>query len=205
VVASEGQVVVRLATPEAGNAYEPTGEPDYALSGQVRTGSGGLAPLRFRSCGTACFVGSHAWTDGDNVLSLEVRASGWRGGGFAALVPWPARPADAVVARTVRAMEAVEEVTIYEAGTSDSTTDLPPPDVLTLDGATLLAGEPYNAGVAPVAAVVRAEAGAQRLLMGFPSAGVYAAVTLDRRGRISEETLVGPSHVFERRFVYPDG
>lgn len=203
VVASDGQVVVRLATPEAGNAYEPTDEPDYALSGEVRTASGTRAPVRFRSCGTGCFVGPHPWADGDNVLSLEVRAPGWRGGGFAALVPWPVEPADDLVARTVRVMEDLDDVTVYEAGTSDTTSGLPEPDVLRVDGDTLLSGEPYNAGVAPVAALVTTDAGAERLLMGFPSAGVYAAVTLDRRGRIAEETLVGPSHVFERRFVYP--
>ncbi|WP_051399894.1 CopD family protein [Haloechinothrix halophila] len=72
-------------------------------------------------------------------------------------------------------------------------------------GKTFLSNEPYNSGVAPIAARVESESGATRLLMGFPAAGTHAEVTLDKRGRITEETLTGPKHVFTRRFLYPDG
>jgi len=49
------------------------------------------------------------------------------------------------------------------------------------------------------------ESGRTRLLMGFPASGAHAVVTLDERGRIVEETLTGPKHVFQRRFLYPEG
>lgn len=55
VVASEGQLVVRLSSPQAGNAYDPDSSTDFSLAGQVVT-DGGQSDLDFRSCGEGCFV-----------------------------------------------------------------------------------------------------------------------------------------------------
>lgn len=204
VVAGEGQVVVRLSTPRPGNVYAPGEAPDYELFGHLQPAAGPRTPVRFRSCGGGCFVAPLTWRDGDNVLSLRAGASGWRGGKFAALIPWPGQPASDLVERTVRVMRGIKEFTVYEAGTSDTATGLPEPQSLTVDGTTFLSNEPYNSGVAPIAAQVESESGKVRLLMGFPAAGAHAEVTLDDRGRITEETLTGPKHMFKRRFLYPD-
>lgn len=202
VVASKGQVVVRLATPSASNEFEPSEAPKYALSGHLQTGAGSRETMEFRSCGESCFVAPAAWSDGDNVISLRADASGWRGGRFAALIPWPAQVADDLVERTTRVMGGLGQFTVYEAVTSDGGTDLPSPAPLTITSREFLESEPYGSGVAPVAAEVTTEAGATKLLMGFPAAGAYAEVTLDGLGRITEETLVAPSHLMKRRFDY---
>lgn len=204
VVASEGQVVVRLSTPRLGNAYEPGDQRvGFTLSGHVEVPGMPPEAVAFRGCGTGCFVGEAAWRPGDNVLTLDVDAERWRGGAYAALISWPAEPAGGLVRRTVRVMERVGELTLYEAGTSDAGGAMPRPRVLQVTGEQFLSNEPYNAGVAPIAARVTDESGRTRLLMSFPASGFYAALTLDSRGRIVEETLTGPKHEFHRRFVYP--
>ena len=205
LVASKAQVVVRLYTPEPGNAYGPRPAPEFALSGHLEPPTGSPEPVRFRSCGGGCFVAPLRWGLGDNVLSLRAEASGWRDGTYAALIPWPADPAGHLVKRTVRTMRGLNEITIYEAGTSNTATGLPAPTELTVTGKHFLSNEPFNAGIAPIAAVSTDESGRTRLLMGFPASGAHAAVTLDDRGRIVEETLTGPKHVFQRRFLYPEG
>lgn len=204
VVASKGQVVVRLSTPRPGNAYTPGESPDYRLSGSLERAGQKPVPVRFRSCGGACFVAPLRWVNGENVLSVRAGASGWRGGTFAALIPWPAREAGKLVERTVRVMRELKEFTVYEAGTSDTGAGFPEPRELPVDGETFLSNEPYNSGVAPIAAVVSSDGGRTRLLLGFPAAGAHTALTLDAEGRIVEETLTGPKHVFQRRFLYPE-
>lgn len=204
VVASQGQLVVRLSTPRAGNYYGAYDRPDYELSGEIHSADGPREPAEFHSCGGGCFVADVSWRDGGNVLTLRAGAAGWRGGTFATLIPWPAKPASDLVKRTVRVMRELKEFTIYEAGTSDTSADMPDAQPLSVDGTLLLSNEPYNSGVAPIAAQVETESGATRLLMGFPAAGAHAAITLDDRGRITEETLTGPKHVIKRRFLYHD-
>ena len=149
LVASKGHVVVRLYTPEPGNAYRPRQAPDFALSGHLEPPTGSPEPVRFRSCGRGCFVAPLRWGHGDNVLSLRAGASGWRGGSYAALIPWPADPAGGLVKRTVRVMRRIPTMTIYEAGTSNTATRLPVPTELTVTGKLFLSNEPYNAGIAP--------------------------------------------------------
>jgi copper transport protein len=204
VVASDGQVVVRLSTPRAGNYYGNYDRPDYELSGQLQRASGSRVPVEFRSCGGGCFVADLTWRDGSNVLTLRAHADGWRGGTFAALIPWPAQPGADLVKRTVRVMHELKEFTIHEAGTSDTSREMPDPQPLTVSGKLLLSNEPYNAGIAPIAATIKTPSGATRLLMGFPAAGAHATLTLDRTGRITAETLTGPKHLIKRRFLYPD-
>ncbi len=203
LIASDGQAVVRLYTPRPGDVYESRQPVEFELSGQLEATQGAAEPVQFRSCGGGCFVAPVDWRDGDNVLSLRAAASGWRGGTFAALVPWPAEPAGDLVKRTVEVMQQLDAVTIYEAGTSSALTGLPEPTQLDVDGEIFLDNEPYNSGVAPIAAVVKDESGRTRLLMGFPGSGAHASLTLDGLGRVTSETLTGPKHLFQRRFVYP--
>ncbi|MGH3433644.1 MAG: copper resistance protein CopC [Thermocrispum sp.] len=203
VVASRGQVVVRLSTPRRGNYYGPYDRPDYELSGQLQAASADPAPVEFRSCGGGCFVARVTWRDGGNVLTLHAGATSWRGGTYAAVIPWPAKPADDLVKRTIRVMRELNDFALYEATTSDTSTAMPDPIPLTVDGKLFLSNEPYNSGVAPIAAQARTASGATRLLMGFPAARAHASITLDGLGRITEETLTGPKHLVKRRFVYP--
>lgn len=204
LVASEGQIVARLYTPTLENAYEPGQEPqEFTLSGSVE--QPGRMPDRvpFRSCGANCFVGEVTWHEGDNVLVLRADAEGWQGGTHATLITWPAQQADDLVERTVEVMSEVGEFTLYEAGTSNTAYPLPDPMKLDVDGEHYIANEPYNSGVAPVAATTTDSNGNTQLHVGFPASGVSARLTLDGLGRVVEETLSGPKTEFHRRFVYP--
>ena len=202
VVASEDQLVVRLFTPRRTDYIGPPEDTRYELAGRLALGEA-TEDVRFRPCGGGCFVAQLRWQDGDNVLTLRAQAQGWTGGTLAIAVPWPAVAPDDLIERTVRVMNAVEEMTIYEASTSDSSAGLPKPMVLDTDGPQLMSNEPYNTGVAPVAVAVRRHGEPTRLLLGFPAAGAFVDLSLDRLGRIITETLVGPKIIFQRRVVYP--
>lgn len=199
-VASDGQLVVRLTSPQAGNAYQP-GEPTtYSLSGYVMSGAQ-RDDLDFRSCGEGCFVSPYVWSDGEHVMSFRADASGWRGGPFSSLLTWPAAPAGELIKRVVRVMSGVEAMTLYETGTSDGESDLTAPYRIRISGADYLDSEPFGSGVAPVAVSAPSPGKTTRLLLGFPSAGIFVDLTLDERGRITDETLVSPKHLFRRRFA----
>lgn len=200
-VASEGQLVVRLSTPQAGNAYDP-GEPtSYTLSGSADSNQD-RSDLDFRPCGEGCFVATHTWSRGDNVVSLRADASGWRGGDLSSIIAWPATEADALVARTVRAMSRVPTLTVYETGTSEAGSSLPAPYRVSITGADYVDSEPFGAGVAPIAVSLPSRGGRTRVLLGFPASGIFVDLTLDDAGRITDEVLASPKHVFRRRFVY---
>jgi copper transport protein len=203
--ASEGQLVVRLSTPRRGDYYGPEERADYQLSGSLADGPGGQqVDLEFRDCGEGCFVAPAPWRDGDNLLGLRVAAAGWAGGAVAARVAWPPQPAGDLLPAVVAGMRAAGEFEVFEAVTSDTRTPLPEPTRLQLDGEFFLAGEPYGSGVAPVAVVTSRGNGPLRLALAFPAERRHAALTLDERNRIVEETLVDPKHLVRRHFVYAD-
>lgn len=200
-VASEGQLVVRLSTPQAGNAYDP-GEPtSYTLSGSADSNQN-RSDLVFRPCGEGCFVATHTWSRGDNVVSLRADASGWRGGDLSSIIAWPAAEANALVEGTVRAMSRIPRLTVYEAGTSEGGIPLPDPYRVSITGADYVDSEPFSAGVAPIAVSLTPRGGNTRLLLGFPASGTFIDLTLDDMGRISDEILASPKYLFRRRFVY---
>jgi copper transport protein len=104
----------------------------------------------------------------------------------------------------VQALRAVDHLTVYETVTSDTTTALPEPAQLELTGQFFVSQEPYAAGSAPLAARISRDGQPVRLALGYPAAATTVALTLDGRGRISEETLTDDTHLIHRRFVYPD-
>lgn len=204
VAASDGQLVVRLTTPRRGDYYTPEATQDYTLSGQLAGDRADGTPLEFQGCGDGCFMSTVDWKQGGNVLTLRAEASSWHGGTVSLLVPWPAQPGADDLARAVQALHAVDQVTVYEAVTSDTTTGLPLPQQLDLNGAFFISQEPYASGVAPIAARISRAGQPVRLALGYPAASTNVALTLDARGRISEETLTDDTHLIHRRFVYPD-
>ena len=197
VAASDGQVVVRLTTPRRGDYYTPQAAQDYALSGRL------TADLDFRGCGDGCFVSPADWQPRDNVLTLHVAADGWTGGDVSLLVPWSAQPGNDELARAAQTLRTTDRLTVYESVTSDTTTAPPAPQRLDLTGPFFLAQEPYASGVAPLAARISQDGRPVRLALGYPAASTTVALTLDVRGRISEETLTDDTHLIRRHFVYP--
>ncbi|MEU0465439.1 copper resistance protein CopC [Amycolatopsis sp. NPDC006131] len=201
--ASDGQLVVRLTTPRRGDYYAPKPTQDYTLSGQL-TAQRESRAVEFRGCGEGCFMSTVDWRDGDNVLTLQAEASSWRGGTVSLLVPWSPQPGAEDLARAAAALRAVDRVTVYEAVTSDTGTGLPEPQRLDLTGEFFVSQEPYAAGTAPIAVRISRPGQPIRLALGYPAVFTNVQLTLDARGRISEETLTDDSHLVHRRFVYPD-
>ena len=203
LAASQGQVVVRLATPERGDYYTPARQaPAYRLSATVVAPGQPARRLRLRGCGEGCFVAPVAWGTGDNLLTVRAAATGWTGGTVSAVLPLPARPAPQRLAAAVAATNRAGPVTVYETVTSDTSTPPPEPTVLRLPAAAFVATEPYSAGIAPHVVALPADPGTARLAVGFPAEGRYAELVLDADNRIVDEILVDPKHLIRRRLVY---
>jgi copper transport protein len=204
VSASEGQLVVRLSTPRRGDYYAPQPPPDYTLSGQISTNRSSATALEFRGCGPGCFVSAVGWRDGDNVLTLRVNASRWRGGTVSLLIPWPAQSGADELTHAVAALRTADHITVYETVTSDTTTGPGALQRLDLDGSFFVSQEPYASGTAPITVRISQDGQPVRLALGYPAAAITVALTLDNNGRISTETLTDPTHLIHRRFTYPD-
>jgi copper transport protein len=204
VAASDGQLVVRLTAPRRGDYYAAQPDRHYTLSGRFGRPDGTEAALRFRGCGQGCFVAHPVWGDGDNVLSLAAGADDAKGAAVSLLVPWPTLPGADDLARAVAATRAAGELTVYESVTSDSTTGAGEPTPLDLSAEFFISQEPFQAGNAPLAVRLSSGSGATRLALGYPAASINVLLTLDRAGRITDETLTDPSHLVTRRIVYAD-
>jgi len=205
VQASAGQLVVRLSTPNRGDAYGPAAAQSYTLFGQLSahdfpTGH----PVTFRGCGQGCFTAAASWQSGENVLTLHAQAPGWTGGTVGLLVPWPAQPGDRTLAAVTAALRAAGRITIYESVTSDTSRPTPMSNRLDLTGRFFLTQEPYATGVAPIAVRILRPGQPLQLALGFPAASISVLLTLDSSGRISEETVTDDTHLIHRHFRYAD-
>lgn len=203
VAASDGQLVVRLANPRRGDYYAAQPDVAYTLSGRVGRPTGDEA-LIFRGCGQGCFVAETDWGPGENVLSLAAGADTAKGSSVSLLVPWPPLAGADELARAVAATRAAGDITVYEAVTSDTTTSPAAPQPLDVPAEFFVSQEPYAAGIAPQVVRLAGGGGATRLALGYPAASINVLVTLDRAGRIVDETLTDPRHLVTRRIVYPE-
>lgn len=203
VAASDGQLVVRLAAPRLGDYYTAQPGRRYTLSGRLG-GPSGDGALMFRGCGQGCFVANTAWSAGDNVLSLAAGADDAKGGSVSMLVPWPPVNGSDELARAVAATRTAGDITVYESVSSDSTTGTGERHPLQLTAQFFVSQEPYAAGTAPQAVRVVSGSGSVRLALGYPAASINVVLTLDKAGRIVDETLTDPSHLVTRRLVYPE-
>jgi copper transport protein len=204
IAASDGQLVVRLATPRRGDYYAAQPDVRYTLSGRLSLPTGDDQPLTFRGCGQGCFVADADWGDGENVLSLAAGADTAKGGSVSLLVPWPTLPGADELARAVAATRAAGDITVYEAVTSDTTTGPGEPKPLDVPAEFFVSQEPYAAGSAPQAVRLVGGSGATRLALGYPAASINVLLTLDRAGRIADVILTDPKHLVTRRIVYAD-
>ncbi len=201
--ASAGQVVVHLAAPEDNGAPEAQFTVSMTLAGPRRTA--GTLPVR--GCGPGCVVAPARWARGDNLLTIRAAASGWTGGTTSLDVPWPPAAGAKLLRRALAAMRRVPAMTVYEQVTSDTTLGRGTTHAVGISGRQFFAGEPYAAGLAPVADLVKRSAGKQVLLLGFPGAGVWAQLTFgahDAPYQFAREILVGPDHLITRGFAYPE-
>ena len=200
--ASAGQIVVRLTTPQPDAAEQP---PDrYELVGNLsRPNQTDPLKLRFRRCGTGCFVAPVQWPIGLNTVTFKANADAWSGGTTALNIAWPAVPASGQLKSVVQTMRRVPAFTLHEQVTSDTNQGLGTLSRLGLTGTRFLASEPYGSGIAPTVTVLTRNRDETTLALAYPGEGVYALLIVDATGLIRRETLAAPNHLISRTFVYP--
>jgi copper transport protein len=201
--ASAGQVVVRLTTPQLSSTEKPS--HSYQLVGNLsHPDQTEPVKLRFRRCGTECFVAPVEWPDGISTLTVKASADAWPGGTTALTIAWPPTAAPAQLKSTVQTMRRVPAFTLHEQVTSDTNQGLGTVTRLALTGPRFLSTEPYGSGIAPTVTVLTKNREETRLALAYPGEGIYALLTVDATGRIRRETLAAPNHLISRTFVYPE-
>jgi copper transport protein len=204
IEASQGRLVVRLATPSRDDYYTTTRTTQtFTLTGRLVSG-GDSEPhdLPFTGCGPGCFLANTGWGNGDNLLTLHVSAHGWTGGIVSFIVPWPVTDAGNLLAQAIAAIGAQTKVTYTEAVTSDTSQPTPEPITLSLPAADWLALQPYSSGQAAQAVLVPTTTGLTRLALGYPAESRFVEITLDDQHRIVDEVQVDPKHVTRRHYLY---
>jgi copper transport protein len=216
--ASAGQLVVRLSAPDAdGDAQAPAaGSPgviitqggaatSYQLSATLADPAGGESSLGLTGCGDGCFVAQHlTWKTGTSQVTLHVAASTAHGGTVTLSVPWPARPDQAALTRTVAAMRKVTAFTLNEQATSDAAAPTPAATSLPMSGAALLSSDPYGTGQASSIDALALPGGTTELLLGYGSQQVAIQLVVAADGQIERETLASPDELIYRALRYPE-
>ena len=206
VTASEGQLLVRLSTPDTDMAKDAVDTNTYDLDANL-TALGDPAPrsVRLRRCGPGCFVAGLDWQPGQNTITFKADSSDFPGGTTAVTMAWPPRQSPALLRRTVRVMGEITKLTLYERVTSNTNSGLGKRVSLKVSGQELLDSDPYSSGVAPTVVVLDRDktTGETVMALAYPGEGTYVQLTLDRHGRIVRETLTAPNHLTTRTIVYP--
>jgi copper transport protein len=205
VTASQGQLLVRLYTPDMTAGVEPDGHPNDSLTGNVVTpGRGDAARIGFKRCGTGCFVGPADWSPGVSTVTLRASAAGLGGGTTTLRVPWPADPAPGLLQRTVRTLRQLKSFTLHEQVTSNTADGPGARHRFTLSGDEFLDAGPYGSGTAPSVVLLSRTTKETTLALGYPAEGIFVRLTVDQNGRLLRETLSAPNHLAQRTFVYPE-
>jgi copper transport protein len=203
VTASAGQIVVRLTTPQLTSTEQPS--DSYQLAGNLsQPEQTEPVKLRFRRCGTGCFVAPVEWPPGMSTVTLKTSAAGWPGGTTALNIAWPPIPAPSQLKSIVQTMRRVPAFTLHEQVTSDTNQGLGTLGRLALTGPSFLSSEPYGSGIAPTVTILTRNRDEATLALAYPGEGIYALLTVDPTGRIRRETLAAPNHLVSRTFIYPE-
>lgn len=204
LTASEGQLLVRLTTPDASPGVDSGVDPSLKLAGNLVPGGGGHThELHFRGCGPGCFVAPTTWIDGLSTITLRATSNTWPGGTAAVNIAWPPRPATQRLKSIVRNMRAVPQVVVHEQVTSDTTTGAGSATLIRLSGQDYLSTGPYGSGKATTATLLSESRESTTIALGYPAVSTYVLLTVDAEERIIRETLAGPNHLVSRTFVYP--
>lgn len=203
--ASQGQLVVRLTTPDMHSGVDPRDASFYELAGNLAApASDRAAVLRFRRCGTGCFVAPVEWQPGTNTVTLDADSDGFAGGKAAVNIPWPADPSPRLLLAVRRAMLAVPRLSVHEQVTSNTNAGLGDPATFVMSGRRYLTIGPYGSGVATTVVVLDQKQEETTLALAYPGEGTYVRLTLDHHHRIIREVLTAPNHLVTRTLVYPE-
>lgn len=203
--ASQGQLVVRLTTPDMDSEIDPQGETSYALAGNLTAPDASRADLlHFRRCGTGCFVAPVQWNPGTSTVTLDPDSERFEGGKTALTIVWPVDPSPELLHSMRRAMLAVPRVSVHEQVTSNTNTGLGDPATFVMSGRRYLTIGPYGSGVAATVVVLDRKQDETTLALAYPGEGTYVRLTLDQHNRIVREVLNAPNHLVTRTIVYPE-
>ena len=115
--ASQGQLVVRLTTPDTDLAIDPQDETSYTLAGNLAAPDAGRAlVLWFRRCGIGCFVAPVTWGPGTSTVTLNAQSERFAGGKAALTISWPADSSPQLLRSVTGAMLAAPHVSGARAG-----------------------------------------------------------------------------------------
>ncbi|MGH3328535.1 MAG: copper resistance CopC/CopD family protein [Streptomycetales bacterium] len=199
IVASEGQLEVRLRTPE----YDPSAQQPYQLRGTLTGPSGRRERLALRPCGSGCYVSPAGWRPGRSTVALRVDAQGWHGGNARFRVPWPVRERPELLDRVLRTMARRDSVAFEETVTSDTSRPAPLSSTLRMSGPGLLDSEPYRSGVVGTVAELRRHGDAVEIAFAITAQDYYVRLVVGPGGRLIRERITAPSHVIWHDFGYP--
>lgn len=203
IVASKGQLEVRLRVPEP----DPAAEQLYEVTGTLTQPRGRPAELALRPCGSGCFTADAEWFPGVSKLDLSVRAEGFTGGRarFDAPQPaaQPARDARRLLDHMLAAMKREPSLVFTEAVTSDTSRPTPPAARHHETGAALIDLQPYRTGVVSGLTFLNQQAGITEIGFAISAESTYARIWINDRGRIVREQLVTPNHLITRTYTYP--
>lgn len=195
-VASDGsRLEIRILSPSG-----PV--PDAAVAVSIQQPEGSTADVIPRPCGPGCFTQHLDLAEGTTAVSVDAKAPGWTGGRYEGDLEWPLGPRAADRLREViEITRAIPELTVAwttRSGAGASSGE----DMYQMSGEEFIDVEPYAAG--NVEDVHRLSSSPERLAFYVPGSKIYAEVTLDDLGRMTESRLVNPGHEHHRRFSYPE-
>lgn len=203
--ASQGQLVVRLTTPDMDSAADPQPEGAYSLAGNLAAPDAARAGvLKFRRCGTGCFVAPVDWQPGTSTVTLDAESGRFAGAKAALSFAWPADSSPQLLRTVRRTMLAVALVSVHEQVTSNTNTGLGDPATFHMSGREYLGVGPYGSGVAPTVVVLHRTPRETTLALAYPGEGTYVRLTVDHHHRIVREVLAAPNHLVTRTLVYPE-
>lgn len=204
VVASEGQVVVRLSVPT--ETFSDSDTLSFEVDAAIANGGPDTRrteQLKTTPCGEGCFVAPAQLRTGSNVVTVRVSSNRWVGGSSAVVIDWPAQTGDATLATVIDVMERTPTLTLFEKVTSNTRQNGLPSDTFSLSGREFIAAEPYSNGKAAEANVSIGRSGTV-LSLAYPSEGIYVRLLLDEQDRVIRESLSSAKHLVTRVFVYED-
>lgn len=202
--ASAGQLVVQLTPPETtGQAGQPI-TPSATLTGALTSPHGKTTQLAFRDCGTGCFFAAVKWRDGVSRLTLTPSVETWPTANTGLTVDWPPKPAGDILTKTIAAMKAVPEFTLYERVTADSSKG--PGKLMTfhLTGTDFVRRALFATGKVPAVVRLPDLNGDSRLAISYPAEGAVEELIIGPDGKILKKTLTS-SDLVSDTFVYPEG
>ena len=201
--ASQGQLVIRLSTPDTTGGLDPTAVEEYSLVGSLAAPDATEHQLRFRLCGAACFVAPVDWAAGHSTVTLEADTERFEGGSAALVLPWVPAQRPELLRAAVKATGAERQVVVYEQVTSDTSSGLGDLAGLPMAGDEYVGVGPYGSGRAPIVVLLDRTDGERTIALGYPGEATYVRLTLDHHDRIVREVLAAPNHLVTRTLVYP--